>query len=332
MLFTNVILKEPVAALLIDVRGETDGEETAYDINEYATQTQTTEEETTETKLTAAYKNIKLYSGQVPTADDFVVKLERADGSSEILEDYECEQLDGSPLEAGSNTFIFSFAGLSTIITVDAVDQSELMYPPSVVLYGFDQEEAALKAESIDKGELSYDEAFSNVCFTGDSQIAALTSYGILSTGKVVAQVGSSYEFMAQNMDAIVAMASGKGTIIVHYGINSLSESQVERDNLIAQYKGLLQELQTRLPDLRIIVSCVFPVSYRIFANQTRFAYITEYDFALMQMCTEIGVEYLSENEYISAHEEYFCSDGLHLEKNFYTEYWLKNLILTFGL
>lgn len=49
-------------------------------------------------------------------------------------------------------------------------------------------------------------------------------------------------------------------------------------------------------------------------------------------MCMEIGVEYLSDNAYMMEHQDVFGSDGLHLTKEFYTGYWLKNLVTTMGL
>ena len=98
------------------------------------------------------------------------------------------------------------------------------------------------------------------------------------------------------------------------------------------RYKGLLLRIKEALPEIRIIVSGLFPVSDGIFFTQTRLAYIDDYNNALFAMCCEIGIDYLSDNEYIASHQDYFLGDGLHLKKSFYTEYWLKNLIKTMGV
>ena len=45
-----------------------------------------------------------------------------------------------------------------------------------------------------------------------------------------------------------------------------------------------------------------------------------------------LDIEYYSNNQYISGHQELFSADGLHLTPGFYKDYWLKDLILTMGL
>ena len=148
----------------------------------------------------------------------------------------------------------------------------------------------------------------------------------------MVAKVGESLEYMEANMDNIIALGSDKDILIVHYGINSLSTSAIDRAAKVEQYKDLLLRLKNALPNTRIVVSGVFPVADSIYYNQQRFAYINDYNKALFEMCCEIGVEYLSDNEYMTAHQEVFSVDGLHLTKDFYTNYWLRNIILTLGV
>lgn len=283
--------------------------------------------------LAVQYNGAPLYAGGQAVAQNFAVTINNPDGSTQTVTDYSCAQLeDDFRLSEGGNTFEFEYAGLKASIEVNAVNIRTLPYPPDYVNRYVDKEASAEKAEKLKKGEITFEEAFQKVAFTGDSQIAGLISNGILGDERIVAKVGESYDWFDSNFDRVVMAASNCDAIVVHYGINTLSVSADERAFRINQYKELLARLKAALPHLRIIVSGVFPVSYSIFGSQERFMYINEYDYDLVDMCMELGIEYVSDNEYMLKNSGIFGPDGLHLTGNFYRNYWLENLIEVMGL
>lgn len=291
-------------------------------------------DEVTDTdRISAKFIGDELYAGGQAVSGDFQVELVHDDGTSYELTEYTCDMFDeGKRLDEGSNNFTFGYGTLTTTITVDAVNPKDYVYPPSYVLNKVDNLAAAEKVAELENGTLSYEDVFSEVVFTGDSQIKALATNGIFTMDRIVAEVGESYDYLEANFDSVVNMALGSDVLVVHYGINTLNASADDRAQRIEQYKDLLLRLKEKLPHVRIIVSGVFPVSDTILSSQERYAYIEEYDFMILEMCMEIGVEYLSDNEYMVQHQEVFSKDGIHLTKEFYTEYWLKNLILTMGI
>lgn len=283
--------------------------------------------------ITVTYNGREVYAGGQVRPEDFTVMLNFKDGDSVEITEYDSViKTDTFRLVKGNNTIAFYYEGLWANATVYAVDAASLRYPPSYVVSPIDELAAREKVGLIESSALSFQEALEKVAFTGDSQIKALTSYGILSGNQVLAEVGESLNYMEANIAKIIAMSYDKEALVVHYGINSLRISEEGRAEDVERYKGLLLKIKEALPDIRIIVSGLFPVSDNIFFSQTRFAYIDDYNDALFAMCCEIGVDYLSDNEYIASHQEYFVEDGLHLRKSFYTEYWLKNLIMTMGV
>lgn len=291
-------------------------------------------DEVTDTdRISAKFIGDELYAGGQAVSGDFQVELVHDDGTSYELTEYTCDMFDeGKRLDEGSNNFTFGYGTLTTTITVDAVNPKDYVYPPSYVLNKVDNLAAAEKVAELENGTLSYEDVFSEVVFTGDSQIKALATNGIFTMDRIVAEVGESYDYLEANFDSVVNMALGSDVLVVHYGINTLNASADDRAQRIEQYKDLLLRLKEKLPHVRIIVSGVFPVSDTILSSQERYACIEEYDFMILEMCMEIGVEYLSDNEYMVQHQEVFSKDGIHLTKEFYTEYWLKNLILTMGI
>lgn len=283
--------------------------------------------------LVVRYNGAPLYAGGQAVAENFSVGLRNPDGTVQEVTDYTCAQLeDDFRLSEGENVFEFEYGGLKTSIPVEAVNIRSLPYPPNYVIRYVDREASADKAEKLRKGEISFEEAFQKVAFTGDSQIVGIVSNGILGGERIVAKVGESYDWFESNFDRVVMAASNCDSIIVHYGINTLSVSADERSFRISQYKELLSRLKASLPHLRIIVSGVFPVSYSIFGSQARFMYINEYDYDLVEMCMELGIEYISDNEYMLQNSNVFGPDGLHLTGDFYRSYWMENLIEVMGL
>lgn len=286
-----------------------------------------------EKTLVAEYTGGVLYAGGQAVADNFNVKIMSGNGETTGITDYECAQLlPDYRLVEGDNVFEFKYGDLSAKVTVNAVNVRSFAYPPSYILRKVDIAQAQAKVEQIESGAVTYEQMFSNIAFTGDSQIRALPVYNIISMARIVAQNGESYDYLAANFDSVVRYSLGTDALIVHYGINTLSTSAEERQKRINQYRELLLRLKEELPGTRIIVSGLFPVHSSIVGNQDRFVYITEYDYALFEMCMEIGVEYLSDSAYLMEHQEYFGQDGLHLTAAFYSEYWLKNIILTMGV
>lgn len=284
-------------------------------------------------KMVVEYKGGTLYAGGQVRPEDFVVKVIYGDGTEQVVTGYKSDIQDKNfRLQKGSNSIVFYYGKLSAIITVVAVDVNTLQYPPSYVTTTVDEKKAYDIISALDSGKLSYDEAFSKVAFTGDSQIKALSSFGILPGDRIVAKVGESFNYFNENFDNIVAMCQDKDVLVVHYGINTLSIHEETRKEQVQFYKSILIRLQAALPDVRIIVSGVFPVATNIYFNQQRFAYIIDFDRELFKMCMELGIDYLSDNQYMETNQQVFSADGLHLTKSFYTDYWLKNLITTMGI
>lgn len=283
--------------------------------------------------ISVTYVGGRVYAGGQVRPEDFEVLLHFKDGSSREVTGYDSIILtDTYRLEEGDNTIAFYYGGFWANTTVYAVSVSELLYLPSYVTKSADEQAVQELIDRIDRGELGYREALADVAFTGDSQIAALSAFGILPQSQVLAKVGESLNYMEQNLDGIIDMSWDKKALVVHYGINTLSTSEEGRVSAVERYKSLLLRLKEALPNTRIIVSGLFPVADTIYYDQQRFAYINDYNLRLFEMCCEIGIDYLSDSEYIATHQEYFQGDGLHLKKDFYVEYWLKNLIATMGI
>lgn len=319
-----------------DDTSETEGTESSGDSATPETDTtkdsENQDEETVET-LTATYTGGTLYATGHALASDFTVEVVYGDGTEREVVDYTSEELSNNrTLQVGENTFTFAYDGLQTQVTVTAIDYHTLAYPPSYSTVAVNAAQAEDTILQIQNGQLTYQDVFSEVAFSGDSQIKALATNDIISMEQIVAEIGMSFEYLDAHFADVVAIAQNKKVLLLHYGINTLNLSEQTRIDNVSYYKDIITRLQAALPNVRIIVSGVFPVADTIVNSQERFQYITSYDFLILDMCMSLGIDYLSNNEYMVSHQEVFGSDGLHLTPEFYTEYWLKSLIRTMGI
>lgn len=285
------------------------------------------------TGITVEYEGDTLYAGGQAIADCFSVYEHYSDGTVRKTADYTCPELSSNyRLQEGFTTFHFSKGEATAEITLSAISIRKLPYAPNYLTVRVEEWKTQGVLEAIEMGEIKLKDYFENVAFTGDSQIRGLPVYNVLPDTRIIAKNGVSYEYLEKNLDNIVTLSLGCKALVVHYGINSLSTNPNDRTKKAEQYKALLLQLKQRLPGTRIIVSGLFPVASRIFSSQERFAYIADYNYELCEMCMEIGVDFVNDSPYLSVNPGVYAGDGIHQTVNFYTDYWLKNLISSMGV
>ena len=181
----------------------------------------------------------------------------------------------------------------------------------------------------IDSGKTTYRKVFQDVYIVGDSLMNGLEAYNILNSNHLVTQVSASLYHLDGNLNKIIRM--NPPVLILHYGVNMISTDRKYLNNYITMYTSLIQKLQASLPDTRIIISGIFPVNRNI-ARANRFGMINEYNQTLINMCNNLGIEYMDSSSVLYAHPECYGGDGIHLSKAFYEKYWLRFIIREMGI
>ncbi len=194
-------------------------------------------------------------------------------------------------------------------------------------------EEARLAAlnkvlDSIKNEETTYRAVLKDVFVVGDSLMQGLNNYEILNEDNMITQVSANLYHLEDNLEAIIEQEPE--ILLLHYGLNHLSEEEVQCTRFINLYTSLLEPLIEALEDTRIIVSSIFPVNLEL-NEEERFEYVEFYNDAMQEMCDELGIEFLRTDTDLFT-EEVYDSDGMHMKKTFYTEVWLDFLIEELGL
>lgn len=178
--------------------------------------------------------------------------------------------------------------------------------------------------KKIDNGELTYKEVFKDVYFAGDSLVAGLSAYGLISSNHLMARVSAHLSVLESYIKHINNIKPD--VLILHYGINSISKHEKHAQNFVKDYRKLVQCIKSGSPNTRIIISLIFPVDASV-AKAEQFKYIDHFNELLIQMCEEEGIEYLDTTDLLKQYNQYYRSDGIHLVEEFYVNYWFKHIM-----
>ncbi len=175
--------------------------------------------------------------------------------------------------------------------------------------------------KQLEEGTLSYRQIFSDALIVGDSLMNGLEIYNVLDRANMITMVSASLYHLEGNISKIISNNPKK--LILHYGINMMTNSDSQLNFFISMYEGIIKRLKTELPDTEIYVSSVFRVSSGV---SGRYSYLDKYNEALSVMCSELEIGFVDNSPCFGEDFPYFGSDGIHMSKGFYTDVWLPHL------
>ncbi len=180
-------------------------------------------------------------------------------------------------------------------------------------------------AKQVKEGKINYKMEFADTLIVGDSLMNALQFYKIIDDANIISMVSANFGHLEDNYATIVA--NNPKRLVLHYGINMCENSDERREAFIARYSDILKRLKKDIPDTKIYISGIFNVSA---AASEKFPCVAAYNEGIKAMCKKLGVKFLDNSTCFSEEEKYYGTDGIHLKKDFYSEAWLPNLLLTF--
>ncbi len=277
--------------------------------------------------ITARYVGNECYEGTYASKTSVKVYAKLKDNTRK-----EIAKWDGvlGPIQEGENTFTIIYGNFSTEVKITGTDIDSITMATNYNLYYFDSAAANRLVSQIKAGESTYDEAFEGVLFCGDSRTKAIATSLALESDHILAENGVGLEHLDTYMQEL--LRRNPKTIILNYGVNSMSEYEKSRDEFVEEYKGLLQEIKRALPQSRIIVAAIFPVSPYFAVEQPRMNYIDDMNLKLFKMCIDLDIEFVDGTDIIKTNSNLLNADGLHFSDTFYNQYWLEELIKEMGI
>ena len=277
--------------------------------------------------ITARYTGEECFSGTYVDKKSIKVYGKLSDGTRKELTSWDAVL---GPVREGSNTFTITYRDFSTQLKVTGVSLNTVTSATNYNLYAFDEAAAKRLVSNIKNGNSTYDEAFEGVLLCGDSRTKAIITCQTLKEEKILAENGVGLEHLDLYMPEL--LSRNPETIILNYGVNSISEVEEARDEFVQKYRELIVEIKQALPQTRIIVAAIFPVSAGFADEQPRMYYIDTMNLELFKMCVELGIEFIDGTDIIYDNSVLLNPDGLHFTETFYKQYWLQELIEKMGI
>ncbi len=165
----------------------------------------------------------------------------------------------------------------------------------------------------------------------GDSTAEGLSAYGILDPSNVIWTRGQTIQYMPASIGP--AIEYNPDVLFLSYGANDLLSWNGNVDGYINAYANTLNYISSVLPNTRICVNSILPVSEQAMSKNSAYTYQNEFNTRLKELCDSRGITFI-DNSFIlnnSPDGRVYESDGVH-PRPFYYKQWAYNMINTSGI
>ena len=191
--------------------------------------------------------------------------------------------------------------------------------------YQIDNSSASLLAETADAGQSYQDETL----FIGDSNTVRLYNNGLISLQQFCAKEGIGTQ-VALN-EGIVTFKKDSNAYLIAQAVAMMKPRRVvitlgtndngmEVADFIANYTALVQAIQASYPYTDIIVNTIppIPADHSTYPHMDQ-AKIDDFNMALLNMCEQLGVEFLNTAEVLKGENgygqpDYYTDGDIHLK------------------
>lgn len=157
----------------------------------------------------------------------------------------------------------------------------------------------------------------------GDSMAEGLTAYEVLDSSNVVWYRGRRINNMKEDIDKIISYQPNY--LFLNYGSNDLELWEENVSSFIKSYRNTLSYLEKTLPNTKIIINSILPVSEKAVSKTPAYSYQELFNTKLKDLAEELEIPFLENSIYLKEKENPFSPDGVH-PKSFYYSLWAKNM------
>ncbi|MCY6958124.1 GDSL-type esterase/lipase family protein [Clostridium brassicae] len=162
--------------------------------------------------------------------------------------------------------------------------------------------------------------------FFGDSITESLSFYELLDESQVFGIKGLNLVKAEKQMDKLIQLNPKKLFILL--GSNDV-ESGMNSKQFIKDYKELIQTIKSKIPNCKIYVQSILPVTEKAQKKQANFAIfrINEFNNALKEMTKDENLEFVNLLPILEGKSNLYEPDGIHFKIGFYNLWidYLKN-------
>ena len=119
------------------------------------------------------------------------------------------------------------------------------------------------------------------------------------------------------------AIEIGPQVLFLAYGLNDIKAASGDAGIFISAYRHVIDELKEKLPDTKIYVNSILPVTQEVVDENELYGNISKYNKKLMELCEEEGVTFIDNGSLVK--DEYYTEDGIHMTSDYYGE-WVNHM------
>lgn len=165
---------------------------------------------------------------------------------------------------------------------------------------------------------------FKNSVFVGDSITEGFAFNEILPKECVIAGAGATAGFTYDDLGALVAKKPDN--VFIMLGSDDLLMPVADPKELFRNdLTKLINKIKEELPDSKIYLQSITPVTQQALKQEPRYERIEEYNEFLKELAGKLSVNYVDIGALAKENHALFAEDGVHFKKEFYT-LWLKKL------
>ena len=193
--------------------------------------------------------------------------------------------------------------------------------PKVIINTSYVQDEFSIEDITLEETKIIFNEK--HAMAVGDSMAEGLDCYGVLNKENVVWHRGRRIDTMSADLEKVKAY--NPSFLFLAYGANDIKSWTSNVDGWIAKYREAIMKIQSELPNTKIIVNSVLPVSDYATANDPSFTYQPMYNDALKNLAKELGIQFLENGVYLADRVNSFSADGVHPKVPFFQN-WGKHM------
>lgn len=189
-------------------------------------------------------------------------------------------------------------------------------------LYTMEERIDFIKRKAVDAN--NYSALFGSSVVFGDSIAEGLGLYGFLDSSSLVAVMGKSIENSMEDVPTLVNLAPRN--IFFELGLNDISHPYSTLESYISSYENLIDSVRSELPNAKIYICSIFPVTDVALQDEPEFNQIDAYNTALLEMAKRKNVTYIDTYTLLKNNPQYHTEDGIHVIREFYPM-WMDTLV-----
>jgi lysophospholipase L1-like esterase len=165
---------------------------------------------------------------------------------------------------------------------------------------------------------------FASSVFMGDSITEGFAFNEILPEESVIAGAGTTAGFIYDDVDALVEKKPDNVFIMLG-SIDVLMPVDDPKALFRTDLTKLVNRIKEELPECKIYLQSVLPVTEETIKAEPRYEELEEYDEIVKEVAEQLSVKYVDLKPLVEETPDLYAEDGIHFKKEIY-QLWLEKL------